>query len=179
MRRIIFFSIIGVVLAAGSTAFAHNTPWSWKPGRAAQVVVADVTLQLPAAERTSLLAEIREARSRYLLDEMVASEEGDWLAAGMYHNLVVRLTKARDTIQKGFGLDKARCAGLGQAANGRFKHFRCSASSQVVEIPVVERIDRDGDRQNVVEGQARRVGPLQAMLDVHVTGKATLSYRPL
>ena len=179
MRRTIIFSLIGVVLALAPIALAHNTPWSWKPGRATQIVLADVTLQLPAAERASLLAEIREARSRYLLDEMIASEEGDWLAAGMYHNLVFRLTSARDKVERGLSLDKARCSGLGAAANGRFKHFRCSVSSQVVEIPVVERIDRDGDRQNVVEGQARLVGPMQAVLDVHVRGKATMSYRPL
>lgn len=179
MHRTIIFSMIGVVLASASTALAHNTPWAWKPSRAAQMVVSDATLQLPAAERASLLAEIREARSRYLLDEMIATEEGDWLAAGMYHNLVVRLTKARDTVQSGFGLDRARCAGLGRAVSGRFKHFRCSVSSQFVEIPVVDRIDRDGDRQLVVEGPARVVGPLRATLDVHVTGKAALSYRPL
>ena len=179
MRRTIILSSIAVVLASASTALAHNTPWMWKPSRAALLVVSDATLQLPAAERAALLADIREARSRYLLDEMIASEEGDWLAAGMYHNLVFRLTKARDTVQNGFGLDRARCAGLGRAVEGRFKHFRCSVTSQAVEIPVVERIDRDGDRQTVVEGQARLVGPLQATLDVHVTGKETMSYRPL
>ena len=179
MRRTITFSLIGVVLTLAPIALAHNTPWTWKPSRATQMVVSDVTLQLPAAERAALLAEIREARSRYLLQEMIASEEGDWLAAGMYHNLVFRLTKARDTVQNGFSLDRARCSGLGSAANGRFKHFRCSVSSRVVEIPVVERIDREGNRQHVVEGQARLVGPLQAMLDVHVTGKASISYRPL
>ena len=179
MRRTIIFSLIGVVLALAPIALAHNTPWMWKPGHAAQMVVSDATLQLPAAERASLLAEIREARSRYLLDEMIASEEGDWLAAGMYHNLVFRLTSARDKIERGLGIDKARCAGIGRGVKGRFKHFRCSVSSQFVEIPFVDRIERDGDRQKVVEGQARLVGPLQATLDVHVRGKSSLSYRPV
>ena len=31
---------------------------------------------------------------------MIATEEGDWFAAGMYHNLVYRLTKALDKIRE-------------------------------------------------------------------------------
>jgi hypothetical protein len=179
MRRTITFSMIGIVLASASTVLAHNTPWAWKPSRAAQMVVAEVTLQLPPSERASLVAEIREARSTYLLAEMVASEEGDWLAAAMYHNLVYRLTNALDKITKGLGVDTARCAGVGRAAKGRFKHFRCSASSLTVEIPTVASIERDGDKQIVVEGPPRLVGPLVAQLDVHVRGKTAISYRRL
>ena len=179
MRRTITLSLVGIVLVSTSTALAHNTPWSWTPARATQIVVADVKLQLPPAERAGLEAEIRDARSTYVLAEMIASEEGDWFAAGMYHNLVYRLTNALDKVQKGLGIDKARCTGVGRATKGRFKHFRCSVRSQFVEIPTVERIERDGDKQLVVEGPPRLVGPLEAQLDVHVRGKSTISYRPL
>ena len=179
MRGFIALSLVGIVLASTSAALAHNTPWSWSPPRAAQMVVSDAIVQLPAAERAALEAEIGKARSEYLLAEMIASEEGDWFAAGMYHNLVSRLTKALDKIRQGFGVDKARCAGVGRAAKGRFKHFRCSVSSLSVEIPTVASIERDGDKQIVVEGPPRLVGPLVAQLDVHVRGKMAISYRRL
>jgi hypothetical protein len=177
MNRLVLFSLVGIVLASTSTAVAHNTPWAWSPPRAAQMVIADAILQLPSAERTSLEAEIRSARSTYGLAEMIAFEEGDWFAAGMYHNLVYRLTKALDRVQKGLGVDKARCTGIGRASKGRFKHFRCAVSSQFVEIPTVARIDREADRQIVVEGPSRIIGPLAASLDVHVAGKASIAYR--
>jgi hypothetical protein len=141
------------------------------------MVIADAIVRLPSAERTSLEAEIRSARSAYLLAEMIASEEGDWFAAGMYHNLVLRLTKALDRIQKGLSVDKARCKGVGRATKGRFKHFQCAVNSQVVEIPAVARIDREADRQIVVEGPPRIIGPLGVSLDVHVAGKASIAYR--
>jgi hypothetical protein len=177
MNRLVLFSLVGIVLTSTSTAVAHNTPWAWSPPRAAQMVIADAILQLPSAERTSLEAEIRSARSTYGLAEMIAFEEGDWFAAGMYHNLVYRLTKALDRVQKGLGVDKARCTGIGRASKGRFKHFRCAVSSQFVEIPTVARIDREADRQIVVEGPSRIIGPLAASLDVHVAGKASIAYR--
>lgn len=176
MRGFIALGLVGIAFTSASAALAHNTPWSSSPSRAAQMVVADAIVQLPSAERASLVAEIRSARSEYLLAEMIASEEGDWFAAGMYHNLVYRLTKARDKILSGLGVDKARCTGVGRASKGRFKHFRCSVSSQFVEIPTVARIDREGDRQIVVEGPPRVVA-LDAQFDVHVTGKASMVYR--
>jgi hypothetical protein len=114
-----------------------------------------------------------------VLAEMIATEEGDWFAAGMYSNLVYRLTNALDKVQNGLGVDRARCAGVGRATKGRFKHFRCSATSQVVEIPVVASIEENDDKQIVVEGPPRLVGPLQVQLDVHVTGKSAISFRPL
>lgn len=179
MRSFITLGVFGIALASTSMALAHSTPWSWKPARAAQMVMSDVAVQLPASERAALEAEIRSARSKYVLEEMIANDEGDWFAAGMYANLISRLTKALDKIEKGFGVDSARCTGLGRAAKGRYKHFRCSVTSQVVEIPTVASIEREGDKQFVVEGPPRVVGPFQAEFDVHVRGKSSLSYRPL
>ncbi len=176
MRGFIALGLVGIALASASAASAHNTPWSWSSSRAAQMVVAGAVVQLPAAERGTLEAEIREARSEYLLAKMIAYEQGDWFAAGMFDNLVIRLTKARDKILSGLGVDKARCTGVGRASKGRFKHFRCSVSSQFVEIPTVARIDREGDRQIVVEGPPRVVA-LDAQFDVHVKGKASMVYR--
>ena len=177
MNRLIVLGLVGIVLTSASTAVAHNTPWAWSPPRAAQMVIADVVVQLPAAERGALETEIGEARSKYLLAEMIATEEGDWFAAGMYHNLVLRLTKALDKVQKGLNVDTARCKGVGRVSKGRFKHFQCAVSSQYVEIPTVARIDREADRQIVVEGPPRIIGPLGASLDVHVAGKASITYR--
>ena len=91
----------------------------------------------------------------------------------------LRLTKALDKVRGGLGVDSARCTGVGRAAKGRFKHFRCAVTSQFVEIPTVASIERDGDKQIVVEGPPRLVGPLEAQFDVHVTRKAGGAYRQL
>ena len=58
MRGFIALSLVGIAMASASAALAHNTPWSWSPSRAAQMVVSDAIVQLPAAERAAL-----EARS--------------------------------------------------------------------------------------------------------------------
>ena len=178
MVRTLVISVVGIVLASSSTALAHNTPWAWKPSRAAQIVVAEAVVRLPAEESAILEIELRQARSAYALAEMIASEEGDWFAAGMYHNLVLQVTTALGKVRNGLGIDNARCTGVGRPSKGRFKHFRCSITSGYVEIPSVERVERVGDRQIVVEGPARVIGPLEARLEVHVTGRSSILYRP-
>jgi hypothetical protein len=166
-----------VSLLAAATAQAHNGPWRWTTTRAEQMVTADVPMRLPAADGATLEADLRRQRSAYLRAALAASEVGDWLAAGMYNNLVLQLTSAISKVENGLGIDDVQCAGIGHAVNRRYKHFRCAATSGVIEIPTVASIEREGDREIVTQGPQRLVGPLNAIFVVHVRGETKLTYR--
>ena len=168
-----------VSLLAAAAAQAHNGPWRWTTTRAERMVTADVPMRLPPAERATLETEVRLQRSTYLRAAMVASDGGDWLAAGMYNNLVLQLTSALSKVENGLGIDDVQCTGIGHAVSGRYRHFRCPATSGVIEIPTVASIERVGDREIVTQGPPRLVGPLNAILDVHVRGQTKLTYRTM
>ena len=114
MRSSIALSVVGVALACATAAPAHNTPWSWSPGarRRWWSPMSPSSCRRPSAPQSR---QRFAAHAQYALAEMIAYEEGDWLAQGMYHNLVTRLTKALDKVQRGFGIDTARCTGIGRA----------------------------------------------------------------
>ena len=168
-----------VSLLAAAAAQAHNGPWGWTTTRAEQMVTADVPMRLPPAERATLDADLRPQRGVSLRAAMAASEVGDWLAAGMCNNLVLQLTSALSKVESGLGIDDVQCAGIGRAVNRRYKHFRCAATSGVIEIPTVASIEREGDREIVTQGPPRLVGPLNAILEVHVRGTSKLTYRTM
>jgi hypothetical protein len=168
-----------VSLLAAAAAQAHHGTWRWTTTRAEQMVTADAPMRLAPAERATLEADLRRQKRAYLLAAMAASEVGDWLAAGMYSNLVLQLASALSKVEKGLGIDNVQCTGIGRAVNGRYKHFRCAAASGVIEIPTVASIEREGDREIVTQGPPRLVGPLAAILDVHVRGESKLTYRTM
>ena len=142
-------------------------------------MTADVPMRLPPAEGATLEADVRRQRSAYLRAALAASEVGDWLAAGMYNNLVLQLTSALSKVEHGLGTDDVQCTGTGHAINGRYKHFHCAATSGVIEIPTVASIEREGDREIVTQGLPRLVGPLNAIFEVHVRGATKLTYRTM
>ena len=76
----------------------------------------------------------------------------------------------------GLSIDTVRCTGQGKALKGkRYKHFRCNATSYVLEIPTIElKPGVDPTLPEVVEGPRRLIGPLAAVFTVHVTGKARM-----
>jgi hypothetical protein len=186
-RRGVMFRSLGWTLAvaasvsllAAAAAQAHHGPWRWTTSRAERMVTADVPMRLPPEERATLEAEVRLQRGAYLRAAMVASEGGDWLAAGMYNNLVLQLTSAISKVESGLGIDDVQCTGIGRAVNGRYRHFRCAATSGVIEIPTVASIEREGDREIVTQGPPRLVGPLNAIFGVHVRGETKLTYRTM
>jgi hypothetical protein len=143
------------------------------------LVTADAPMRLPPAEGAALEADLHRQRGIYLRAALAASEVGDWFAAGMYNNLVVQLTSAISKVENGLGIGDVQCTGTGRAVNGRYKHFRCAATSGVMEIPTVASIEREGDREIVTQGPPRLVGPLDAVFEVHVRGKSKLTYRTM
>jgi hypothetical protein len=138
-----------------------------------------VPMRLPPADRTTLESDLHRQRGAYGRAAMAASEGGDWLAAGMYSNLVLQLTSALSKVENGLRIDDVQCTGIGRAVNRRYKHLRCAATSRVIEIPTVASIEREGDREIVIQGPPRLVGPLNAILDVHARGESKLTYRTM
>jgi hypothetical protein len=57
----------------------------------------------------------------------------------------------------------------------RYKHFRCQATSYVLEIPSIGFAPgADPFLPEIVEGPRKLVGPFQAVFTVHVTGKSRM-----
>lgn len=143
------------------------------------MVTAHVPMRLPPAERATLNADLRRQKDAYLRAAMAASEGGDWLAAGMYNNLVVQLTTALSKVENGLRVDDVHCTGIGRAVNRRYLRLRCAANSRVIEIPTVASIERKGDREIVTQGPPRLVGPLSAILEIHARGDSKLTFRTM
>lgn len=180
MRRALL--VISLLAASASIAPAHVTPYSWTAARANVMLPDAVTIALPADVKASLQAELTPLIERFRLLELIAQQErGDWLAAGTYANYVKRLRDARERVQKGLPLDTPRCAGSGRAVKGkRFTHFRCEATSYVLEVPTVElREGEVGALPQAIEGEIRRFGPYRAVFVLHVTGPGKLFARRL
>ena len=117
--------------------------------------------------------------------ETTVSHEYSRLAQ-TYDTYIKRLEEAQRIINAGLSIDNANCTGQGKAVIGRFtekpglvekryKHFRCSATSYVLEIPSIEFAPGpDPFVPEIVEGPRRRIGPFQAAFSVHVTGKSRM-----
>jgi hypothetical protein len=178
MRRFFILGVVGTVLVSTSIAFAHNTQWAWTEGKAGKMVVRDATVRLAAAERESLEGELEDAVRLYWALQFAADQVGDRNAMSTFQGYLARYRKALDQVQDGLGIAAAACKGSGAALQGnRYKHFRCAVTSELVEIPSTEVDYGDRELPIVIEGAPRILGPFQASLSVHVTGKSSMTYR--
>ncbi len=171
---ICFALVIGVGTAAASAG--KSGPTAWTESKAERLVLGRATVRLAGEDRAALVEELREAVGLYwmlALEATVANEGHD--VASVYVQLAYRYGRALVRVRDGLGIEAANCSGAGVAANGRrFTSFRCSVTSESVEIPSVE---LDGNGDTPVEGEPRSVGPIDAQLEVRVTGTSTFAYR--
>jgi hypothetical protein len=178
MRSVVLIGLIGTLVASASIAQAHNTPWAWTESRAAKMVIRDATVRLAASEQPSLNAELNDAVRLYGALVFAAQQVGDGSAMATFHGVLARYVSARNQVRNGLGIDAAACKGSGAALQGkRFKHFRCSVTSIVLEIPQTELDYGDKELPTVIEGSPRIVGPLEADLVVHVAAKSSIAYQ--
>ncbi|MET0938629.1 MAG: hypothetical protein ABWY51_05340 [Gaiellaceae bacterium] len=178
MRSFILIGLIGALLASTSIAQAHNTRWAWTESKAAKMVTRDATVKLAVGERASLTAELNDAVRLYGALVFAAQQVGDGSAMATFQGVLARYVSARHQVRSGVEIDAAACKGSGAALQGnRFKHFRCSVTSVVLEIPQTALDYGDQELPAVIEGSPRIIGPLAASLDVHVAGKASIAYR--
>ena len=96
-----------------------------------------------------------------------------WPASGKSPEALGWRGEARGKVRAGLATAGAECRGSGAALERkRFKHFRCLATSGLMQIPNVTVMDASGAQlPQVVEHEPRTLGPMQAVLDVHVTGR--------
>lgn len=179
MKRplVLIVTFAGALAVSAAFAFAHSTPYAWTISKARVLLQEGTSVSLPPDQRVALDAELEALLGKFQLLKLTAqADPDDWLLAGTYSNYVDRFKKAQDAVNAGLSIDSTKCAGLGKALTGkRYKHFRCAATSYVLEIPNVElRPGADPALPEVVEGPARRIGPLEAVYSVHVTGKARM-----
>jgi hypothetical protein len=178
MRRFLLTVLVSAVALGGSAvALAHNGPYSWTAAKAQVMLQEGTMIALPADQRAALEAELRGLLDQFRLLQLTAQERSeDWLAAATYDNYLKRFERAQASVSKGLSIDAAKCLGQGKALSGkRYKHFRCSVTSYVLEIPSVElKPGKNPSLPDVVEGPVRRIGPLAASFTVHVMGKSRM-----
>ena len=134
------------------------------------------TIALPADQRAALDAELEAQLKKFNGLLLAAQDDPDqWRLAGTYKNYIDRFRKAQNNVNAGLSIDSVKCTGLGKALKGkRYKHFRCNATSYELEIPNIELQPADAVLPEVVEGPRRVIGPLEAVFNVHVTGKSRM-----
>ena len=165
---------IGVLVGSATVALAHSTPSSWTVAKASVMLQEGTMIALPSDQRAALDAELGAQLRKFTGLLLAAQDDPDqWRLAGTYKNYIDRFRKARDNVNAGLSVDSVKCTGLGKALKGtRYKHFRCNATSYELEIPNIELQPADAVLPEVVEGPRRLIGPLQAVFNVHVTGKS-------
>ena len=180
MRSVVLIGVIGTLFVSTSIAQAHHTPWAWTEAKAAKMVTSEGKVRLAAGERASLNAELNGAVRLFGALVFAAQQVGDGSAMATFQTVLARYVRARDQVRNGLDIDAAGCKGSGAPLQGkRYKHFRCSATSVVLEIPQTQLDYGDKELPTVIESSPRIVGPLVANLQVHVAGQASLAYRQL
>jgi hypothetical protein len=178
MRRSVLIALVSTAaLTATAAALAHITPYSWTASKAQIMLQDSTTIALPADQKASLAAEIQAWVDKLRPLKLTAEQDpDDWLILGTYSSYIKRFVEARDRVNSGLSIDSTKCVGQGRALSGkRFKHFRCSAKSYVLEVPNIElKPGADPDLPEVVEGPRRIIGPLEAVFTVHVMGKSRM-----
>jgi hypothetical protein len=195
LKRSIALVIVSSAVLAGSAAvaLAHSTPHSWSAAKARVMLQEGTNITLPADQRAALDAELAAWLVKFrplLLTAQTGAQIGQDPRAGRlaqtYGSYIERLKRMRDIVNSGLSIDSANCVGQGKAVIGRFaekpgplekryKHFRCNATSYVLEIPSIELVpDADPSLPEVLEGPRKIIGPLAAVFSVHVTGKSRM-----
>ena len=180
MRGVVLIGLIGALSVSTSIAHAHHTPWAWTEAKAAKMVTSEGKVRLAASEQASLNAELNSAVRQYGALVFAAQQVGDGPAMATFQAVLARYVRARDQVRNGIDIDSASCKGSGAPQQGkRYKHFRCSATSAVLEIPQTELDYGEQELPTVIESSPRIIGPLSANLQVHVAGKTSLAYQQL
>jgi hypothetical protein len=194
MGRSAFIIIASAAALAGSAvALAHSTPYSWTAVKARVMLQEGTTIALPTEQRQALDAELEALLNKFRPLKLTAqssyesTQNPDYARlAQTYNTYIERFEEAQARIGAGLSIDSTKCVGQGKALIGRFtekpgpiekryKHFRCQATSYVLEIPSIEFAPgADPFLPEIVEGPRRLIGPLQAVFTVHVTGKSRM-----
>jgi hypothetical protein len=185
---------LGALAASATLAWAHGTAHSWTVTKARVMLQEGTNVALTADQRAAAGAEIdawlTKLRPLLLTAQALyeSTQNPEYARLGQtYDSTIDRFEKAKATLAAGLSIDSTKCGGQGKAIVGKFtekaggaverryKHFRCNATSYALEIPNIELVPGAvPSAPEVVEGQRRLIGPLQAVFTVHVTGKSRM-----
>jgi hypothetical protein len=107
----------------------------------------------------------------------LASDATDPIEAQGYFQLADLYTYALGRVREGLRVSTADCTGSGRATRGRFTGFRCEVRSQSLVLPPTMLVSVNGEVST--DEQWRMAGPIEAILQVRVTGTSSFSYKPL
>jgi hypothetical protein len=179
MRKVTL-GVAAVAFVFTAVALAGSPRWVWTEPHAERIVARDAKVRLQGPDR-ALEAQLRASARLYGGLMLAAQEANDPSAAGVFRSLAYRFRTALDAVQSGVRIGAADCKGSGNAEQGRrFKRFRCTATSRLVEVPSVELVGLEKEElPTVIERPASILGPWRAQLDVRVTGRSAMTYRQL
>ncbi len=167
---------VGGAVASTSADGKEGKKPAWTESKAERFVLKKATV--PAGEgRVALAEELRQAVELYwqlALDATVANQDQDKVS--VYVELAQRYGRAMVKVRDGLSIEVAECTGSGVVTAARFRSLRCKVVSESVEIPSAVLA---GDGETPVEGEPRSIGPIDAVLDVRVTGSSSFSYKAL
>ncbi len=194
MKRSTLVVLVSIfaLLGSAAVALAHSTPHSWSVTKARVMLQEGTNIGLPPSQKQALGDELKALLDKFNVLLLTAqssyesTQNPEYSRLGQtYASYIDRFEEAQVAVNGGLSVDSVKCTGLGKALlkqkfteKGRggvvekqYKHFRCNATSYVLEIASVElKPGFDPATPEVVEGPRRLVGPLQAVFSVHVTG---------
>jgi hypothetical protein len=177
MKPALLVICVALVVGAGTAtpSVVGKETAAWTESKAERFVRSDATVRLAPEVRAALEAELRPAVTLYRLLAIEASLSGDVEASDAYYELWEMYSRALSKVRRGLTIDTADCTGSGAAAPGRrFSTFRCDVTSESLELPPAQLAE---NREPTVGAQLRNVGPIEAELEVRVTGKTSFAYR--
>jgi hypothetical protein len=185
MNRPIVVALVsaGALVASAAVALAHTTPYSWTVSKARVMLQEGTNINLPPDQRQALDAELEALLDKFRPLQLTAqstyesTQNPDASRLNQtYGAYIDRLKKTLVQVNSGLSIENVKCIGQGKALIGkRYKHFRCNASSYVLEIPSIEFVPgADPFLPEIVEGPRRLIGPLAAVFSIHVTGKSRM-----
>jgi hypothetical protein len=168
---VVLTATIGV---AGASAGGAKSKPSWTEAKAERSVVIRAAVGLPPDDREALEGEFRRSASVF---RALASDATDPIEAQGYFQLADLYTYALGRVREGLRVSTADCTGSGRATRGRFTGFRCEVRSQSLVLPPTMLVSVNGEVST--DEQWRMAGPIEAILQVRVTGTSSFSYKPL
>ena len=173
---VICIALVSVGAAVASTGKAGKKA-VWTESKAERFVLDGATVRLATEDRVALEAELRPAAALYKALALESTLTGYIHGRERVLRGGVRIL-ARPVPMCAWPADRQRgLHGIGRRGQAglRFSTFRCNVVSESLEIPAFgTEIGEPADDE-----QSRTIGPIEAELDVRVTGTSSFAWRKL